>query len=69
MEIDKDYIAYLKEAGKTDELLIIYSDIIIDLLQRIDEKLSAGVENPLNTNLMGQYKIQPQGYLRHKPTS
>ena len=56
-KIDKDYILYLKEEGKTQEALWLYLDHILNCLEEIKEQL--GGEEKEN-KLMGMFKIQPQ---------
>lgn len=53
MELDKDYISYLKAEGKMSEVICMYLEYIIEKLES---------EEPEEKNdLMGMYKIQPGG--------
>lgn len=60
MDIDKDYIEYLRGMGKftkEQELILDYLGYISHMLEKLMDSLPE--EDNKKINLMGQYKIQP----------
>lgn len=59
-ELDKDYIKYLRDAGKGEDAIFLYLDYICEEIDKLKE--AVGITEPEeNKDLIGAYRIQPQG--------
>ena len=58
-ELDKDYIKYLRESGKSEEAIFMYLDHLCEMIDEMKEAMGLKNEED-NKNLMGMFKIQPQ---------